>query len=229
MRILKLIPAIIAVSLPVVPLYVEADPDSKYILVAAHRGGYKNEKKDDAPENSVVNLEVAVRKGFDLYETDIRCTKDGVFVVVHDDTLNRETNGKGPVEDLKFSEVQQLNKRFRDGSLSGYGVATLEQLLLAGKGRISFKADLKPGVIERFSELAGLIDRIGMTEDVFLRTGIKDAPKIAECFRKGAPKVEVMFRAGTVEQVKKIVEEFSPKTIQINGEKNEELSERKRQ
>lgn len=117
-----------------------ADP----VLVAAHRGGYANDRADRAPENSVANVAVAIRKGFDLYETDIQRTKDGVFVVVHDETLERETTGQGRAADLTLLDLKALTKRYRDGSLSEEKVATLEELLLAGKGRIGFKADLNP-------------------------------------------------------------------------------------
>lgn len=49
-----------------------AAPEDKTILIAAHRGGRHSDKKDNAPENSVANIDVAVRKTFHIYETDIR-------------------------------------------------------------------------------------------------------------------------------------------------------------
>ena len=70
------------------------------VLVAAHRGGYANDKADGAPENSLANLELAIEKRFDVYETDIQRTVDGVFVIMHDDTIDRETNGTGRIKDM---------------------------------------------------------------------------------------------------------------------------------
>lgn len=204
-----------------------ADPESGAVLIAAHRGGYATDRKDEAPENSIANVDIAVARGFDLYETDIRRTRDGVFVVVHDDTLDRETTGTGPVENLDFAEVENLQKRYRDGSLSTEKVATLEALLKAGKGKLLFKADLKPGVIEHFDDLAALIDRLGMNRDVFLRTSLKDAKTIKEAFSRGVPRVEIMFKVDRAEQVAKVVSDFSPQTIQVNFEKGEALTREK--
>ncbi len=197
------------------------DPGDRTVLVAAHRGGYADDRADRAPENSVANVAVAVARGFDVYETDIRRTRDGVFVIVHDDTIDRETDGTGPVEALDFSEVARLRKRYRDGSISDEGVATLETLLEAGRGRILFKADLKPGVIEHFEEMAILIDRLGMADDVFLRTSLRDADPIAEAFARGVPRVEVMFKVDRAEQVTSVAKRFSPATIQVNVARDE--------
>ena len=201
---------------------------SGYVSIAAHRGGYRDDLEDRAPENSLANLEVAIRKGFDLYETDIRRTRDGVFVIVHDDVLDRETNGTGPVEELSIDEVKALKKRYRNGSVSEFQVATLEELLRAGKGRIRFKPDLKPGVIDYFDELAQLIHGVAMEEDVLIRTGLKDAAKIKAAFAAGSPKVEVMFKVDRVEQMQRVARDFSLTTIQVNVEKGEMISEGKR-
>lgn len=203
--------------------------DSDHVMIAAHRGGYLNDKKDKSPENTIANLEIAIEKGFDVYETDVQRTRDGHFVIVHDPTLERETDGTGAVANLTLAEVKKLRKRYRDGSLSEESVATLEELLEAGKGRIRFKPDLKTGIIDHFPELAKLIVDLGMTDEVFLRTGWKDADVIAEYFAAGVPKVEVMFKVERPDQVKKTAERFSPATIQINCEKEEKLSEKKRE
>ena len=200
---------------------------AKFVQIAAHRGGYSNDRKDKAPENSVANVEVAIRKGFDVYETDIRRTADGHFVIVHDATLDRETDGAGQVENLSLAGMQKLRKRYRDGSLSDESVATLEELLTAGKDRILFKPDLKPGVIEHFADLAKLIAELEMEDQVFLRTSWKDAGVIAEHFAEGIPKVEVMFKVDRPDQVREVAERFSPATIQINFGKDEILSEKK--
>lgn len=199
-----------------------------YVSIAAHRGGYGDDLQDRAPENTLANLEVAIRKGFDVYETDIRRTRDGVFVIVHDAVLDRETNGVGPVENLSIDEVKALRKRYRDGSVSEFEVATFEELLRAGRGRLRFKPDLKPGVIDYFGELARLIHRLEMKEDVLIRTGLKDGEKIKQAYEAGAPAVEIMFKVDRVEQVRGIVREFSPETIQVNVEKGEILSIAKR-
>lgn len=194
------------------------------LLIAAHRGGYSNDRADAAPENSVANVDVAVRKGFDVYETDVRRTKDGVLIVVHDATLQRETNGTGPVEEMLIKDVAKLKKRFRDRSLSEHGVSSLESMLRAGQDSILFKVDLKPGVVSHFDDVARLVVKCSMQQKVFLRTELKHADVIARCFAGGTPKVEVMFRVNTEQQVRTVHGRFAPTTIQVNISKDEPIS-----
>lgn len=204
------------------------DPNHPRVLVAAHRGGYESDREDNAPENSITNVEVAIRRGYDVYETDIQRTADGVFVIVHDPTLDRETNGSGSVAELTFKELRALKKRFRDGTVSDQSVATLEELLLAGKDRILFKPDLKPGVMEHFDELARLIGKLGMQEQVFLRTAAKDAAVIQTLFKEGTPRVEVMFKLGNRNEIRQIHADFRPRTVEVKFGKGETLSAVKR-
>jgi len=203
------------------------DPGGRMVLVAAHRGGYETDREDQAPENTLANLEVAIRKGYDVYETDIKRTRDGVFVIVHDPTIDRETTGSGPVDRLTLAELRKLRKRYRDGSVSEVQVATLEELLLAGKGRILFKPDLKPGVVEHFDALARLVVRLGMQDHVMIRTGVSDAKTIQTAFHSGTPKVEVMFKLATAEHVQKIQRDFAPRTVEVRLAKGEVLSSQK--
>lgn len=202
-----------------VPL-LQAEPSSlsapeSHVYVAAHRGGYETDKEDQAPENSVAAVTVAIQKGYDVFETDIQRTADGVFVIVHDPTIERETTGTGKAEDLSLEELKALKKRYRDGTVSEETVATLEELLLAGKDRILFKPDLKPGVIEHFDELARLIVRLEMQDEVFLRTFYRGAETIHDFFQGGTPRVEVMFKLSSAKQVEQIHREFQPKTVDI--------------
>jgi len=204
------------------------DPATRTALVAAHRGGYASDREDAAPENSVANVEVAVRRGFDCYETDVRRTWDGHFVIVHDDTLDRETDGSGPVEELSLDEVLQLRKRYRDGSLSEARVATFEELLLAGRGRLLFKVDSKPGVLEHFDALARIVSELEMQEHVFFRVNRREAAQLAERFAAGTPRVEIMAKTRTPGQVAEIAALLSPATIEVAVEKDMPLDEGQR-
>ena len=201
------------------------NPGDRSVLIAAHRGGYANDVADDAPENSVANVAVAVAKGYEVFETDIQRTSDGVFVMVHDPTLERETNSSGSVESKTVKELQQLRKRFRNGTLCDHKVATLTELLDAGNGRILFKPDLKPGMIDHFDQLARQIAKHPAAKQVFLRTGMSDADAIAKCFASGTPKVEVMFKVRKASQVQRIHKLFSPVTIQIDIREGEPILE----
>ena len=65
------------------------DPNSKYVVVVAHRGDWRN-----YPENSIPAIESVIRMGVDIVEIDLKMTSDSVLVLSHDATANRTTTGK---------------------------------------------------------------------------------------------------------------------------------------
>jgi glycerophosphoryl diester phosphodiesterase len=89
-----------------------------------------------APENTIVSFERAVRDGAAVLELDVHATRDGVVVVIHDDTLDRTTNGSGAVRQLDFAELRRHDAGFRfesDGEHPfrgrGVRVPSLEEIL----------------------------------------------------------------------------------------------------
>ncbi|NOX21905.1 MAG: glycerophosphodiester phosphodiesterase [Actinobacteria bacterium] len=78
--------------------------DGEYPIRFAHRGS-----RVLWPENTAVAFAGAVDLGYRYIETDVRITRDGVVVVFHDDTLDRTTNGKGPVKDWLFEDIKHLD------------------------------------------------------------------------------------------------------------------------
>ena len=73
------------------------------VFVVAHRAAWKK-----APENSRLAVEHAIEMGVDIVEIDIRRTKDGVFVLMHDESIDRTTNGKGQVSAFTYEELSKL-------------------------------------------------------------------------------------------------------------------------
>jgi glycerophosphoryl diester phosphodiesterase len=82
------------------------DPEAR--LVVAHRGN-----SACAPENTLEALEQGVAVGADALEFDVRITRDGQVVLLHDPTVDRSTNGTGPVASLTLGEVRRLDAGFR--------------------------------------------------------------------------------------------------------------------
>ena len=78
--------------------------DQEKTKVWAHRGasGY-------APENTLDAFRKAVEMGADGIELDVQMTKDGELVVIHDETINRVSNGKGWVKDYTYEELKKFN------------------------------------------------------------------------------------------------------------------------
>lgn len=98
------------------------------IMVQAHRGasGY-------APENTLASFKMAVEMNADGIECDIHLSKDGVFVVCHDDTIDRTSNGSGRIPEMTYEEISKYNfcckfhpHYYTDG---GETAPTLEQML----------------------------------------------------------------------------------------------------
>ncbi|WP_315823721.1 glycerophosphodiester phosphodiesterase family protein [Paraflavitalea speifideaquila] len=110
---------------------------SRVVLVAAHRGAHL-----EAPENSMAAFRKAIDLGIDIIELDVRCTKDGVLVCMHDKTVNRTTNGKGAVDSFTFEEIRQLRLK-HNGQVTDEQIPTLEEALLLAKGKILVDLDIK--------------------------------------------------------------------------------------
>jgi len=77
---------------------------TKRFLNIAHRGGGRL-----APEETMAAYNNAVAIGVDMLEMDLHATRDGVVVLIHDDTVDRTTNGTGKVKDMTFEELQSLD------------------------------------------------------------------------------------------------------------------------
>jgi glycerophosphoryl diester phosphodiesterase len=192
------------------------------VLIAAHRGGYENDKADRAPENSVANILNCERKGYDLYETDIQRTKDGHFVIVHDKTIDRETTGTGPCGNMDLAKLKPLYKRYRDGSISDERVATLAEFLQVGKHRVVYKADLKPGVSEYFKEIMQQVVNNDALDGIIFRVPYRQADVFAQYKSEGvlSSRGLLMFMVSTKEQLDDIKIRFDPLMIQIDLNKS---------
>lgn len=111
-------------------------------LVFAHRGAAAR-----APENSLAAFDMAVHQGADGIECDAQLTADGQAVILHDDTLDTTTTGRGPVKDLTLAQVQALRLRATRGGAATEGerVPTLAEVLARyGHGPHLLNVEIKP-------------------------------------------------------------------------------------
>jgi len=193
-------------------------PNSRYIFVAAHRGGFERDWENRAPENSLANIEKAVRMGFDVFETDLRQSKDGQFVIMHDGTVDRTTDGHGRVLDLTLAELQDLRLKYTNGELSTESVPTFEEFLASGKGRILFQVDYR-APLENLPAAVRHVERHGMLGYVFFRFPWSDelAEQISQLIDAGMPShlSLIMFRTRTPAQVQAAIARFNPSIIYI--------------
>jgi len=128
----SLAPAVAATAAPPAAVgSVKVSALEKCPLMIAHRGGIPEPDKL-TPENSMAGFERAARIGVWAIETDIWYTKDGQAVIMHDETLDRSTNGSGKVSDYTLAEIEEL-KLYADPKgdrvLTDYRVPTFEEVL----------------------------------------------------------------------------------------------------
>ncbi len=105
-------------------------------MVTAHRGDWRN-----APENSLLAFKYAMEMGVDIVELDLNKTKDGVIVIMHDQTIDRTTNGKGKPGDYTLNELKQFHLRNGLGRVTGNTIPTLAEVMQLIKGRILVNLD----------------------------------------------------------------------------------------
>ena len=111
------------------------------MLLIAHRGasGY-------APENTMAAFRKAVAMGMSFIETDLQLTRDARFVAIHDESVNRTTNGQGAVHDLTLAELRRLDAgSWFASSFTGERIPTLEEVLeFAKRHDVVFYLEIKP-------------------------------------------------------------------------------------
>ena len=97
------------------------------------------------PENTVSAFEPAIEAGADMIELDVCLTKDRVPVVIHDQTLERTTDGHGLVSEVTLSELKKLDAgSWFSPEFKGESIPTLEEVLLQIRGKISVNIEIKP-------------------------------------------------------------------------------------
>ncbi len=117
----------------------------KNTLIFAHRG-----VSSLYPENTLASFQAAVRLGVDFIELDVRRTKDGALVVIHDETLDRTTDGKGKVADLTIEEIKRYSAgRWFSEKFSGEKIPTVQEVFsLVGRGKTKLWLEIKESGLE---------------------------------------------------------------------------------
>lgn len=130
-------------------------------MVAAHRG-----YKSSYPENTLLAFQKALELEVDMLEFDLRLSKDGAVIVIHDETLQRTTNGEGAVADCTLEELKLLDAGgwFRK-EFEGLKIPTLEELceLLKSSSEVLLNVEIKPGpqAKEAADKAVSILERYG--------------------------------------------------------------------
>ncbi len=110
------------------------------VLIAAHRGDWRH-----APENSLAAIQYSIVARADMIEIDVQRTRDGAFVLMHDETVDRMTNGSGAIADMTLAELRSLRLRQHQGGsaqlLTNYTIPTLEEVMILVRNKVMINLD----------------------------------------------------------------------------------------
>lgn len=182
-------------------------PNPGRVIVIAHRGDHTK-----APENTLAAFRDAIEAGCDYVEVDVRRTRDGVLVVMHDSTVDRTTDGKGKVTELSLEEIQKLDagSKRRGPKYAGEKVPTFDEVLSLCKGKIRIYVDHKEAPP---AEVLALIEKHEMLDQVVVYGSIS----ILREYKKLKPGVWIMPpHPGTPEKIKALVADLKPETLDGN-------------
>ncbi|WP_309491849.1 glycerophosphodiester phosphodiesterase family protein [Candidatus Hecatella orcuttiae] len=137
------------------------------VLCIAHRGASAYE-----PENTLAAVEAAIALKADMVEVDLRLSKDGFPVVVHDRTVDRTTDGSGPVGNLTLDQLKKLDAG------GGARIPTLEEVVSAVKDKAGLVVELKEKGLEKkvLESLKPLRSRVMVTS--FFHTALKKVKEL---------------------------------------------------
>ena len=179
------------------------DPDCDYLFAVGHRGASLH-----APENTILGFEVAESFGLDVVELDVRPTSDDVLVLMHDSSVDRTTDGVGPISEMTLAEVRQLSATSDFEGIDDQPVPTFVEALLALAPSTLVNVDAKTSrwdLIHAALVEADFLDRAWVQTD--------DAVETAEVLA-AFPDLILMPDASSPDEVDALAP-FAPATIEI--------------
>ena len=115
---------------------------ARYPLISAHRGG----PTPGFPENAIETFANTLKLHPAIIECDAALSKDSVLVMMHDDKLERTSNGTGIIREKSLAELRELKLKDNEGTITSFGIPTLDEVLKWGKDKVIFTLDVKRGV-----------------------------------------------------------------------------------
>ncbi len=140
--------------------FFECLEEKNLTLISAHRAGsYKA-----YPENSLETAQYISSEIPAFHEIDVATSKDGVLFLMHDDTLDRTTNGAGNAKDKSWAQIQSLKLKDKNNKVTGFNPPTLESFLNWAKGRALIQIDFKRST--RFEDVINMVKKTGTQDNV---------------------------------------------------------------
>lgn len=181
------------------------------IDIVCHRGA-----NFIAPENTLEGARICFDQRFRYVEIDVRTSADGKLVVIHDDMLERTTNGHGPVRAKSLSAIKRLDAGgwFRDGS-AGYRVPTLTQMLKLARGRAGLYVEIKHADPDAVLKS---VDAQGMRQQCFFWSADTEALR---WLRRKSPDIILMAPRWMYASVTQAVAEYDAQIVEFDVERDD--------
>lgn len=144
-------------------------PTGTPVIAVGHRGAMKF-----APENTLAAFDKAIEMGARAVEMDVRMTADGHFIIMHDATVDRTTNGRGFVSTMTLAEIAALDAgSWFAPEFAGERVPTLREALRHLKGRAAIDLDFKGGPDDSAQQIARILDEEGYDDGTLVTVFVR--------------------------------------------------------
>ncbi len=178
------------------------------IQIVCHKGA-----NEYAPENTYAAAQRCLDWGVDYVEIDVRTSQDGVFYLLHDPTLERTTNGQGPIGEQMAAAIDRLDAgSWFHPQFAGERVPRLDLFLRWIKGKAKVFLDVKAAEPQALIEL---IDEVGMADSVFFWSG---SSLWAQQLRALAPHLSLKINVKTVDDVVRAHELYQANIVEVGLE-----------
>lgn len=206
--------------------YLQWKP-SRQPLISAHRGG----PTSGFPENAIETFANTIKFNRAIIECDIAITKDSALVMMHDDKLDRTSNGTGSIREKNYAELVTLRLKDNDGELTKYSIPTLNEVLKWGKGKVIYTLDVKRGVPyakiiaavrANKAEAYSIIITYSATQaaevhqlapDLMISASVRSVEDLERLNQMGVPNNRIVAFVGTSAPAKNIYDELHAKGV----------------
>lgn len=156
------------------PAFFDCLRENAGTVVSAHRGG----PRPGFAENAIETFRMTIGHAPAMLEVDVGRTRDGALVLMHDETVDRTTNGSGTLESMTLAEFQALRLRDDNGEVLRESPPSLRQALDWAAGRAILELDVKRGV--SYEDVAREVSDAGaMARVAFITYSVDGASRLA--------------------------------------------------
>ena len=181
------------------------DPYSDRVLIAAHRAYHSK-----YPENSLAAIKHSIESGIDIIEIDVRQTKDGKIVLMHDSSIDRTTTGSGQLSDFTYNQLLEFELKKNNSDKLAHKIPLLREALKIAKDKIMIDIDIKGAPLNK------LVSIVTMTETEKQSIFFDSEFPVLDSILAINDNLIIMPRARSEKDVDEILLNYDPQIIHID-------------